>query len=70
MKGWLTWSPEGDFAEHFKKMDAITTSRGCLLWGTIIIIPRTLLRAAHQHMANVDSSATISEIFTCKQEVE
>ncbi|KAK3921048.1 hypothetical protein KUF71_010263 [Frankliniella fusca] len=50
VEGWPTRSPEGEFTEYFKKKDAITTSRGCLLWGCRIIVPRTLQDAAMRHL--------------------
>lgn len=50
MEGWPKKNGDKEIWSFFQKKDEISTERGCLLWGSRVIIPRILQEAALRHL--------------------
>ena len=45
-EGWPTRSPPGELGEFWRKRDQISITRGCVLWGDRVVVPKALRQDA------------------------
>ncbi|KAK3908155.1 hypothetical protein KUF71_018668 [Frankliniella fusca] len=66
--GWPQKDPGGELSEYFRRRDALSTMRDCLLWGKRVVVPAALhdraLRHLHAaHMGIVRTKALARVLF-------
>lgn len=49
-EGWPRQDPGGQLSPYFRRRDALSLSRGCLMWGVRVVIPPSLRSRALRHL--------------------
>uniref|UniRef100_A0A5S6QAL9 RNA-directed DNA polymerase n=1 Tax=Trichuris muris TaxID=70415 RepID=A0A5S6QAL9_TRIMR len=64
LRGWPSWTQGDHFSQFVKRRDELSAARGCLLWGSRVVIPKKLQRSilevlhhAHPGMARMKALA-------------